>query len=88
MIVTKPDGEQKAALTHSAQVSLRLVVGGRTIPLAQIARDWIILAEPTELKPAPAEVVLHVDGVPERWTVEVLPHDQGSRRVPIRDLNT
>jgi hypothetical protein len=85
MIVAKPDGERKA-LTHSAEVSLRLVVGGQTIPLAQIARDWVIPARPTELLPGPAEVVLHVDGAPQRWTVEVLPHDQGSRRVPIRDL--
>jgi hypothetical protein len=86
MIVAKLDGERKGATTHSSQVTLRLAVNERTIPLAQIARDWVILAEPTELEPGPAEVVLHVDGTPERWTVEVLPHDSGSCRVPIRDL--
>ena len=61
-------------------------MGERTVSLAQIARGWVILAEPRKLEPGPAEVVLHVDGVPERWAVEILPHESGSRRVPIRDL--
>jgi hypothetical protein len=86
MTVAKLDGGGKGAVTHSAQVTLRLVVNKRTIPLAQIAHDWVILAEPTQLEPGPAEVLLHVDGTPERWTVEILPHDCGSRRVPVRDL--
>jgi len=86
MTVAKLDGARKAATTHSSQVTLRLVVNERTVPLAQIARDWVILAEPTELPLGPAEVLLHVDGAPERWTVEILPHEGGSRRVPIRDL--
>jgi len=85
MTVANLDNGRKA-FTRSAEVSLRLVVGGQTIPLSQIARDWVILAEATELEPGPAEVVLQVDGAPERWTIEILPHEVGSRRVPIRDL--
>ena len=85
MTVADLDNERKA-FTHSAEVSLRLVVGGQTIPLAQIAATGSFSAKATELEPGPAEVVLHVDGAPERWTIEILPHEGGSRRVPIRDL--
>jgi len=84
--MSKFEGARNEAVTHSSQVTLRLVLDGRTIPLAQIARDWVVLAGPTELDPGPAEVVLHVDGAPKRWTVGILLHDSGSRRVPIRDV--
>ena len=72
---------------YSADVSLDLILDGRSIPLAQIGRDWIVLRKPTDLEPGPGEVVATIDGIERRWSVEL---NEGSHtataKVAIRDL--
>lgn len=69
---------------YSSRVRLDLIVDGRTIPLAKMAHDRVVLAAPTRLQPGDAEMVLFVDGVPQRWAIEILPHEPNSLRVPIQ----
>jgi hypothetical protein len=47
---------------YSAEVILSLVVGDRTISLSQVGPHFVLLAEPTDLPPGPAEVHVNVDG--------------------------
>jgi hypothetical protein len=69
---------------YSSRVRLDLIVNSQTIPLAQMGPDHVVLAAPVEVAAGPAETTLHVDGVPRRWSVEILPHDPGTLRLPIR----
>jgi hypothetical protein len=48
---------------------LHLEIAERTFELGQIGPDRIILREPAELPPGPAEVVMHVDSFERRWQV-------------------
>ena len=72
---------------YSAEVQLDLVIEGRSIPLAQISRDWIVLREPMDLEPGFGEVVATIDGNERRWPVSLT---EGScataAKVAIRDL--
>ncbi len=54
---------------YSADVVLSLLVGDRTIGLSQVAPDFVVLAEPIELPPSPAEVHVNVDGHVHRRSV-------------------
>ena len=47
---------------YSAEVILSLVVGDRTVKLSQVGPHFVLLAEPIELPPGPAEVHVNVDG--------------------------
>ena len=54
---------------YSAQVRMTLVVNGHTLDVAQLASRFLILASPVDHPPAPAEVLLSVDGQQTRWPV-------------------
>jgi len=54
---------------YSAQVRLHLVIGGQEFELGQIGPDRIILRESIEYPPGPAEVVMHVNDIEDRWQV-------------------
>lgn len=54
---------------HSAVVRLWLECSGKTIPLAQVAPDWVIPREPRLLPPGEAVVVVEIDGHPRRRPV-------------------
>lgn len=56
---------------YSAKIRLELRIAGRTLKLAQIAPDFVILAQPAELPACEAEVVMHVDGKQRRWPVNL-----------------
>ena len=86
MSMTQSYSASGRSVGHSARVQLTLVVNGRSLRLAKAGPDLVVLAEPATLATGPAELVLHVDGAPVRWEVEVLPHEPGSTRVPIRRL--
>jgi hypothetical protein len=55
--------------SHSADVQLQLVVDGQNLDLAQIGPDDVIVNQPVDLPPGPAEVVMFVDGRERRWPV-------------------
>lgn len=54
---------------YSAEVQLRLVIGERVLPLAQVGPDRIVLRESADCPPTAAEIVMHVDGRERRWPV-------------------
>ena len=47
---------------YSAEVVLSLIVGETTIKLSQVGPHFVLLAEPIELPPGPADVHVNVDG--------------------------
>jgi hypothetical protein len=56
---------------YSADVKLHLVVGDRTLELAQIGPNDVVLRTPTDLPPSDAEVVMKIDGQERRWSVRL-----------------
>lgn len=69
---------------HSAQVNLRLLVNGRTIPVVQLGPDFLLVDAPLDLPAGDASVVMQVDAGERRWNVR-LPDgcSVASRRVAI-----
>ena len=64
---------------YSAVIRLELLVDGRSLPLAQIAPDVIVFAQPTELPPCNAVILMYVDDVERQWKV-ILPAGATSSR--------
>ena len=71
---------------YSAKVRLDLVVDECIIPLAQVGPDHVILAAPALLSPGSGETVVYIDGIPHRSKVEILPHEPGVLRIPLRRI--
>ncbi|MFQ5730419.1 MAG: hypothetical protein ACE5KM_00545 [Planctomycetaceae bacterium] len=71
---------------YSKLADFELVVAGQSYPVAQVARDFILLDSPTAIPPGPAALLIRVEGEEEiRREIEVLPGSDGeSRRVAIR----
>ncbi len=51
---------------YSSDVDLWLAYSDVKIPLAQVAPDWIITAERTEMDPGPVDIIVLVDGKEHR----------------------
>lgn len=66
--------QNDAIASYSAKVRLRLEHAGGIVPLAQVAPDWIIPAQPCEVPPGEADVDVEVDGHEHRRRVHL---DQG-----------
>lgn len=58
---------------HSADVKMRLLVSGRSFPVAQMGPDFVLLESPVNHPPAHASVELQVDQSKRSWNV-LLPH--------------
>ena len=69
---------------HSAQVKMRLLVDGGSIPVEQLGPDFLLVDEPFDHPPGDASVVLQVDQSERCWNVR-LPHgiSAGSKRIAI-----
>jgi len=69
---------------HSAQVKMKLLVNGSSLPVAQMGPDFLLLTEGIDHPPANASVVMQVDENERRWDVR-LPNgiSLGSKRVVI-----
>jgi hypothetical protein len=69
---------------HSAIVKMHLLIGGITIPVAQLGPDFLLLDEPDDHPPGEASLVLRVDQTERSWHVR-LPDgiSAGSKRVAI-----
>lgn len=69
---------------HSAEVKMRLLLNGNSIPVAQRGPDFLILESATEHPPSDATLELCVDASERRWKVR-LPHgiSSASRTVTI-----
>jgi hypothetical protein len=69
---------------HSAQVKMRLVLNGNSIPVAQMGPDFLVLGSAIEHPPGDATLELRIDASERRWRVR-LPHGMSatSRTVTI-----
>ncbi len=69
---------------HSAQVKMKLLVNGSSIPVAQMGPDFLFVTEAIDHPPANASIVMQVDECERRWDVR-LPNgiSLGSKRVVI-----
>lgn len=56
---------------HSAQVSMRLLVNGFSIPVRQMGHDFLLVDSAVNHPPAEASVVLRVDHNERRWNVRL-----------------
>jgi hypothetical protein len=69
---------------HSAQVSISLILGGRSIPVAQLGPGFLLLDAPSDHPPGEAAISLRVDQSERSWTVRLPDGIQsGSKRVAI-----
>ena len=69
---------------HSAQVKMKLLVNGSSIPVAQMGPDFLLVTEAIDHPPTDASVVMQVDESEKRWKVR-LPDgiSLGSKRIVI-----
>jgi len=56
-------------LGHSADVQMRLMLNGYTLPITHMGPDFLRLQSTIEHAPASGEIILVVDGHESRWTV-------------------
>jgi hypothetical protein len=56
---------------HSAQVKMRLLLNGSSLPIAQMGPDFLILESATEHPPTDATLELCVDANERRWKVRL-----------------
>ena len=72
---------------HSAQVKMKLLVNGISIPVAQMGPDFLLVTEPINHPPSDASIVMRVDETERTWNVR-LPEgiSSGSKRVIISAL--
>lgn len=69
---------------HSADVRITLLLGGHSIPVAQLGPGFLLLDAPADHPPGAASIVLRVDQSERRWDVR-LPNgiSAASKRVAI-----
>ena len=69
---------------HSAQVKMRLLVDGSSIPVLQMGPDFLLVDAPINHPPGNASLILQVDQSERRWDVH-LPQgiSAASKRVAI-----
>lgn len=72
-------------MSHSAAVQIRLRTAGRSLPVSQLAPDWLILTDPADLPTGPGTVHLIVDGAPKETSVLIEATLPGSARVSFRE---
>lgn len=84
---TQISNDRTAFTGYSAKVRIELVQNGHLYRPGQIAHDRMLFAEPPRLATGLAELTLWVDDAKQQWTVEILPHDIESCRVPMRHTN-
>jgi hypothetical protein len=72
---------------HSAQVKMRLLVNGSSIPVVQMGPDFLLVDAPINHPPGNASLVLQVDHSERRWYVH-LPDgiSAASRRITIASV--
>lgn len=56
---------------HSAQVVMRLLVNGFSIPVSQMSRDFLLVDVPVDHAPADAKLILQVDQSERIWKVRL-----------------
>ncbi len=57
--------------SHSADVRIELVIGGESFPVAATGPDYVVLSDPTDLRPCDGEVIMTIDGRRHHWPVRL-----------------
>lgn len=72
---------------NSADVHIHLVLNHRSLPVARLGPDFLILHEPSEHPVSDAEMCLIVDDQEDRWAIR-LPQgiEPGHKVVPISTI--
>jgi len=78
------DLQSSSHIGHSADVRIRLILNGDSIPVAQLGPGFLLLDNPTNYPPGSARIVMRVDQSERSWNVG-LPEgiSSGSKRVTI-----
>lgn len=86
----EPGNSRNAAHTsgYSAEVDLQLRVNGCLFAATHVGGDRVILAEAAKLPDGPAEVIVTVDGVEDRFPVLIENRDRVRQVVPVRLIGT
>jgi hypothetical protein len=54
---------------HSAQVKIRLLVGGADLAVAQLGPDFLLVDTPCDMPPGESNILMRVDNSERSWTV-------------------
>jgi len=81
---TQPHPCSDSATRAIAPITLELHIGNRLIHPSQISFDQIILREPSDSLAGRARLVMQVGDVTHASEIEILPHQYGSLKIPIR----
>lgn len=68
---------------YSATVQLQLRVNGCLFAASQVSSDEVVLREPTALPDGPAEILVTVDGVEDRFPVRIADRHEVREVVPV-----
>jgi hypothetical protein len=56
---------------NSAQVKMKLLITGSSLPVAQMGPDFLLVMEAVDLPPSNAIIVMQVDDAERRWDVHL-----------------
>ena len=56
---------------HSAQVKMRLIVGGAVIRITHMGPDFLLIDAPGDVPPCEASILLRVDDSESEWKVRL-----------------
>jgi len=56
---------------RSTHVEMQLLIDGKSLAIAQMGPDFLLLDEPSDCPPCKAAIVLVVDGKERRWDVRL-----------------
>lgn len=58
-------------VSHSVDVRMQLAVNGRVFVVGQLGPDFVILDDPSDHPPSPAELRLTIDGRARTWPIDL-----------------
>jgi hypothetical protein len=75
---------QRPLTGYSATVEIELHTAAGVHYPTQTAHDRLLFSKPIALEPSVARLVITIDGEPQESTIEILPYEVPSDRVPVR----
>jgi hypothetical protein len=66
---------------HSAVVRMQLTLNGHVFSVSQLGPDFLMLRNPVDHPPAPADMVVSIDGREKRWPVYLVEGIKVSERM-------
>ena len=69
---------------YSATVRIDLHADGRSFSPSQTASDYLLFRQPQRIPSCEARLTIWIDGVPQRSTLQILPHESPTTKVPVQ----